>query len=75
MSVAQWRDLTEQLLFEGLLREDPNDGRPLVGRRCEMRCALFRGERKVACASRPRATTETRSGRPRKRRETIALTP
>ena len=26
-----WRDLTDQLLFEGLLREDPNDGRPLLG--------------------------------------------
>ena len=26
-----WRDLIDQLLFEGLLREDPNDGRPLVG--------------------------------------------
>src|SRR5215469_10407969 len=31
LSAAAWRDLIEQLLFEGLLREDPNDGRPLVG--------------------------------------------
>ena len=30
-SAAGWRDLLDQLLFEGLLREDPNDGRPLVG--------------------------------------------
>ncbi|RYF93879.1 MAG: DNA helicase RecQ [Caulobacteraceae bacterium] len=26
-----WRDLIDQLLFEGLLKEDPNDGRPLIG--------------------------------------------
>ena len=31
VSAAGWRDLIDQLLFEGLLREDPNDGRPLVG--------------------------------------------
>ena len=30
-SAAGWRDLLDQLLFEGLLREDPNDGRPLIG--------------------------------------------
>ena len=31
ISAGGWRDLLEQLLFEGLLREDHNDGRPLVG--------------------------------------------
>ena len=31
ISAAGWRDLIDQLLFEGLLREDPNDGRPLIG--------------------------------------------
>ena len=31
LSAAGWRDLLDQLLFEGLLREDPNDGRPLIG--------------------------------------------
>ena len=30
-SAAGWRDLLDQLQFEGLLREDPNDGRPLIG--------------------------------------------
>src|SRR5258708_37005787 len=29
--MAFWRDLVEQLLFQGLLREDPNDGRPPGG--------------------------------------------
>jgi len=28
---AGWRDLLDQLQFDGLLREDPNDGRPLIG--------------------------------------------
>ena len=48
LSASQWRDLTEQLLFEGLLREDPNDGRPLVGiGDAEAVRAVFRGERQV----------------------------
>jgi len=49
LSALQWRDLTEQLLFEGLLREDPNDGRPLVGLGdAEAVRAVFRGERRIA---------------------------
>jgi len=46
---AGWRDLLDQLLFEGLLREDPNDGRPLIGlgEADEVR-AIYRGERRVA---------------------------
>jgi ATP-dependent DNA helicase RecQ len=48
LSAVQWRDLLEQLLFEGLLREDPNDGRPLVGiGDAEGARALFRGDRRV----------------------------
>jgi ATP-dependent DNA helicase RecQ len=31
LSQHAWRDLVDQLLFEGLLKEDPNDGRPLIG--------------------------------------------
>ena len=30
-SAPAWRDLIDQLLFDGLLREDANDGRPLIG--------------------------------------------
>jgi len=76
LSVAQWRDLTEQLLFEGLLREDPNDGRPLVGLGdAEAVKAVFRGERKIAMRKPPEGyDPSTRSGRPRKRtREAMAL--
>jgi ATP-dependent DNA helicase RecQ len=49
LDAAGWRDLLDQLLFEGLLREDPNDGRPLVGLgdAAEVK-AVYRGERRVA---------------------------
>ncbi|WP_411286977.1 DNA helicase RecQ [Phenylobacterium sp.] len=69
LSQAQWRDLTEQLLFEGLLREDPNDGRPLVGLGdAEAVRAVFRGERRVAMRKSVEGDDDTsRSGRPRKR--------
>jgi ATP-dependent DNA helicase RecQ len=48
-SATTWRDLVDQLLFEGLLKEDPNDGRPLVGLGdAEGVRAVYRGERRVA---------------------------
>jgi ATP-dependent DNA helicase RecQ len=71
ISPGGWRDLLEQLLFEGLLREDPNDGRPLVGLgdAAEVK-AVYRGERRVSVRQAP-ASTETaaagRTGRRRKR--------
>ena len=48
LPVSGWRDLIEQLLFDGLLHEDPNDGRPLVtlGDPAAVR-AVYRGEREV----------------------------
>src|SRR5215469_12609890 len=48
-SAAGWRDLLDQLQFEGLLREDPNDGRPLItlGETNGVK-AVYRGERRVA---------------------------
>ena len=48
LPVSGWRDLIEQLLFDGLLAEDPNDGRPLVtlGDPAAVR-AVYRGEREV----------------------------
>jgi ATP-dependent DNA helicase RecQ len=53
-SAAGWRDLIDQLLFEGLLREDPNDGRPLIGLGdAEAVKATYRGERKVAVRTPP----------------------
>jgi ATP-dependent DNA helicase RecQ len=71
-SAAGWRDLLDQLLFEGLLREDPNDGRPLVGLGDgdDVR-AVYRGERRVSVRKLPASESSEsngRSGRSRKRR-------
>ena len=73
-SAAGWRDLIDQLLFEGLLREDPNDGRPLVGlgeadavtRRLSRRAA---GRRCARCrpAPRRRPRRAARAQAPRRR--------
>jgi ATP-dependent DNA helicase RecQ len=70
-SAGGWRDLLDQLLFEGLLRENPNDGRPLIGlgEMDEVR-AVYRGERRVSMRRMPGGETSTRkerSGRQRKR--------
>ncbi|HEY3889713.1 MAG TPA: DNA helicase RecQ [Caulobacteraceae bacterium] len=69
-SPAGWRDLIDQLLFEGLVREDPNDGRPLLGLGdAEAVRAVYRGERGVQLRRAPEAhDPTTRSGRPRRRR-------
>lgn len=75
LSGPAWRELIDQLLFEGLLREDPNDGRPLVGLGDgEAVRAVYRGERLVKMRRAPEAfDPSTRSGRPRKRtREAMA---
>ncbi len=64
-----WRDLVDQLLFDGLLKEDPNDGRPLIGLGAadDVR-AVYRGERRVGLRQDLEAhDATTRSGRPRKR--------
>jgi ATP-dependent DNA helicase RecQ len=71
-SAGGWRDLIDQLLFEGLLREDPNEGRPLI-RLGEADCvrAVYRGERRVAVRRLPASEgpdTNGRSGRSCKRR-------
>ena len=48
LGAPAWRDLLDQLLFEGVLREDPNDGRPLIGLGDpEGVRAIYRGERRV----------------------------
>jgi ATP-dependent DNA helicase RecQ len=56
LSLAEWRTLVEQLLFEGLLVEDPNDGRPIMrlGDADAVR-AVYRGERQVMARARDRA--------------------
>jgi ATP-dependent DNA helicase RecQ len=75
LTASQWRDLTEQLLFEGLLREDPNDGRPLVGvGDAEAVRAVFRGERRVAMRTHP-GDDEKPARRARKGRDALAIPP
>jgi len=68
-SAAGWRDLLDQLQFEGLLREDPNDGRPLIGlgEAAEVK-AVYRGERRVSMRQMTAGgETAGRTGRARKR--------
>jgi len=73
LSANAWRDLVEQLLFEGLLREDPNDGRPLVGvGDADAVRAVFRGERPVMIQTRHEAPAKA-ARRTRKGRETLTM--
>ena len=75
LSQAAWRDLTDQLLFEGLLREDPNDGRPLVGvGDAEQVKAVFRGERKVMIQTRAEEPA-ARVRKARKGKDALTLAP
>jgi len=73
-----WRDLVEQLVFEGLLVEDPNEGRPLLslGDAGGVK-GVYRGERRVQVRREPEGLDPTtRSGRPRKRtREALDQVP
>jgi ATP-dependent DNA helicase RecQ len=48
ISLTSWREIVDHLLFEGLLVEDPNDGKPLVGLGDpEAVRAVYRGERQI----------------------------
>jgi ATP-dependent DNA helicase RecQ len=54
VSAHCWRDLIEQLVLEGLLCEDFNDGRPLIGLGDAAEVgAVYRGERRVAMRQLP----------------------
>jgi ATP-dependent DNA helicase RecQ len=74
-SAAGWRDLIDQLLFEGLLREDPNDGRPLLGLGdAEAVRAVYRGERNFQLRRVPEShDAPTGSGKARRGREAVVL--
>ena len=76
LSGQQWRDLAEQLLFDGLLREDPNDGRPLVGLGdAEAVRAVFRGERRVMMRKHAEGAEDApRGGRTRRRDRQASVT-
>ena len=48
LPAGAWRGLVDQLIFDGLLREDPNEGRPLIGLGdADAVRAVYRGERRV----------------------------
>ena len=69
LSPQGWRDVIDHLLFEGLLVEDPNDGKPLLqlGDGAAIK-AVYRGETTVKVRRAPeRFDPSTRSGRPRQR--------
>jgi ATP-dependent DNA helicase RecQ len=55
LEAGAWRDLIEQLLFEGLLAEQPNDGRPLIALADrEGVQAVYRGTRTLTVLEEPR---------------------
>jgi ATP-dependent DNA helicase RecQ len=68
MSPVAWRNLIDQLLFEGLLREDPNDGRPLLALGDgEQVKAVYRSERRISVRDAPQAGDAGKPGRGRKK--------
>ena len=71
LSPNGWRDIVDHLLFEGLLAEDPNDGKPLVGLGDpEAVRAVYKAERTIEVRRAPsRFDPNTRSGNPRNRRD------
>ena len=68
-SPGGWRGVLDQLMFEALLVEQANEGRPLIGLGdpADVR-AVYRGERRVEMMTAPQALDDsTRSGSPRRR--------
>jgi len=70
-----WRGLIDQLLFEGLLVEAPNDGRPLIrlGDTEQVR-SVYRGVRRLTMLTQP-AGSDLEAPSRRRRRESGAQTP
>lgn len=68
LSPNGWRDVIDHLMFEGLLVEDPNEGKPLVrlGDPEAVR-AVYRGTRVIEVRREPAPMASTRSGNPRQR--------
>jgi len=69
LSPESWRDVIDHLLFDGLLEEDPNEGKPVLrlGDAAAVR-AVYRGERTIEMRRAPVAfDPTTRSGNPRGR--------
>ena len=72
-----WRDVIDHLLFEGLLVEDPNEGKPILKLgNAEAVRAVYRGERAVQIRREPAAwDASTRTGNPRNRKRVASLGP
>jgi ATP-dependent DNA helicase RecQ len=69
LSAGAWRGLIDQLLFEGLLAETPNDGRPLITLAdSEGVRAVYRGERRLTVLETPAAASAPSSVVSRRRR-------
>lgn len=68
LSPNGWRDVIDHLMFEGLLVEDPNEGKPLVmlGDPESVR-AVYRGERIIEVRREPAPMASARSGNSRQR--------
>ncbi|WP_421730000.1 DNA helicase RecQ [Brevundimonas sp.] len=68
-AISGWRDIIDHLLFEGLLLEDPNDGKPLVGLgEAEAVRAVYKGERPIEVRRAPPGfDVASRAGAPRNR--------
>jgi ATP-dependent DNA helicase RecQ len=65
LSLTAWRDVIDHLLFEGLLVEDPNEGKPIIqlGDPEAVR-AVYRGERPIQVRKAPARVVEAE--RPRR---------
>jgi ATP-dependent DNA helicase RecQ len=69
LSAGAWRGLIDQLLFEGLLAETPNDGRPLITLAdAEGVRAVYRGERRLTVLETPAAAGAASPAAGRRRR-------
>ena len=69
LGASHWRDLLDQLLFSGLAREDPNDGRPLISLGdAEAVREVYRGDRRVEVRAPDEAAAAARDARASGRR-------
>ncbi|MBX7248489.1 MAG: DNA helicase RecQ [Caulobacteraceae bacterium] len=74
LSANGWRDLIDHLIYEGLLAEDPNEGKPLLGLGDPVMVkAVYRGELKVETRRELQSADAART--PRRRRRGEPMTP
>jgi ATP-dependent DNA helicase RecQ len=76
LAAPAWRDLIEQLMFEGLLREEANEGRPLLqlGEADAVR-QVYRGERRVKVREFPEAKSSRKRTARRGREAPLQIGP